>query len=292
MSFLAILISLLAERFLGSMEELRRFDAFADFSRWVRRHLPEHDLWDGAAGVVLVLAPPVAAVALVDSLLASLLLLLALIFAVVVLVYSLGPRDLEAEVEACADAMTRGDDESARWYAGDLLEREPPEEPADFTRSVVEAVFVQTNERILAVLLWFVLLGPTGAILYRLTVLLKDSTRGEESGFAAAVERLHHILAWPAARVAALGYALSGSFVGGIEHWRDRAARWDDHNDEILVTVGMGALHLPASAEAADEKSPLRSGPEPVRDALGLVRRAVLIWLTVLALMTLAGWAG
>ncbi|HKJ76212.1 MAG TPA: hypothetical protein VKA64_03325, partial [Gammaproteobacteria bacterium] len=65
-----------------------------------------------------------------------------------------------------------------------------------------------------------------------------------------------------------------------------------DPNDEILVTVGMGSLHLPGSTESATEAEPERGGPGPIRDALALVRRAVLIWLTVLALMTLAGWAG
>lgn len=292
MSFLAILISLLAERFLGAMEDLRRYEGFHAFARWVRQRLPETGPWDGALGVVLVLALPVAAVALIDSLLAHLLVLLALVFGIVVLLYSLGPHDLEAEVEACADALDRGDDESARWYARDLIGEEPPEEPGDFSRAVVESTLVETNERLFGILFWFVLLGPTGAILYRLTLLLKDATGREMTGFAEAVDRLHHILAWPAVRLCALGYALSGSFVGGIEHWRDRVTRWSDPNDEILVTVGMGSLHLPGTADSASEAEPEREGAAPIRDALALVRRAVLIWLTVLALMTLAGWAG
>ncbi|HKJ77477.1 MAG TPA: cobalamin biosynthesis protein, partial [Gammaproteobacteria bacterium] len=216
MTFLAILISLFAERFLGSMEDLRRYEGFLAFVRWVRDRLPTGGPWDGALGVVLVLAPPVAAVALIDSLLAHLLVLLALAFGVVVLPYSLGPHDLEAEVEACADAMDRGDDESARWYAADITGQEPPSEPAAFTRAVVESTLVETNERLFGILFWFVLLGPTGAILYRLTLLLKAQAGTELTGFGEAVERLHHILAWPAARLCALGYALSGSFVGGI----------------------------------------------------------------------------
>lgn len=292
MTFLAILISLLAERFLGSMEDLRRYEGFFSFVRWVRGRLPAEGPWDGALGVVLVLAPPVAAVALLGSLLGHLLVLLALIFGVVVLLYSLGPHDLEAEVEACADALDRDDQDSARLYASNLTGGEPPAEPAAFTRAVVESTLVETNERLFGILFWFVLLGPAGAILYRLTLLLKETAGDDGTGFGEAAERLHHILAWPAARLCALGYALSGSFVGGIDHWRDRATRWHDPNEDILVTVGMGSLHLPGGPERATEEEPERSGPEPIRETLALVRRAVLVWLTVLALMTLAGWAG
>jgi len=56
MTFLAILISLFAERFLGSMEDLRRYEGFLAFVRWVRDRLPTGGPWDGALGVVLVVA--------------------------------------------------------------------------------------------------------------------------------------------------------------------------------------------------------------------------------------------
>ncbi|MGM0594635.1 MAG: hypothetical protein ACQETD_08870, partial [Pseudomonadota bacterium] len=69
MSLIAILISLITERFLGSMEEFRRFE-------WYRRYLdsvlPRLTRWqwlNGAAGTLLLLLPLLLPVAAADYLL-------------------------------------------------------------------------------------------------------------------------------------------------------------------------------------------------------------------------------
>ena len=288
MSLIAILISLFVERFIGSLEDLRRFAWFDRYTDRVREHLPVGGRLDGAAGVLIALAPPVALVALVNEFLVGLWLPFALLFAILSLLYSFGPRDLEAEVEAYVDALEREDLESAGWYAQDLLGANPPEDPRALSRALTEAILVEAHERLLGIIFWFVVLGPMGALLYRLACLLERRVRGEEAGFAHAVRRVHNILAWVPGRLCGLGYALSGSFVEAMHHWRREAPRWENPTRGVLVETGFGALRY--DAEAGTESA--SAAAVPVKEALSLAKRTVLVWLTALALATLAGWSG
>ena len=287
MALIAILLAIFVERFLGSLEELRRFEWFSALVTWVRGLS-----WsDGPGGVALAVALPVFAVFLVNHFLAALWWPLAFLFALLVLLYCFGPKDLEAEVEAFLDARERGDEESACLHANDLLGTSEVDNSRRLTRAVLQTVLVEANERFLGVIFWFVVLGPTGALLYRLACQLNSDFAGNDAVFAVAVRRLHHILEWVPARLTALGYALSGSFVDAMHYWRHDAAKWQEDGRGILVASGFGALRY---QPVEDDDSPVDIDEENsyIREALAMVRRAVLVWLAVLALLTLAGWAG
>lgn len=286
MSLITILVSLFAERFLGAPGELRRFDWFWRWTGRVREWLPTAEPWQGTAAVVAALAVPFIAVALLGYWLAELWGLFGFIFAVLVLLYSFGPQNLEAQVEAFIDARERNDEESAHWHVADMLGEWVPESTRELTRAVMETVFVEAHERILGVIFWFLLLGPAGALLYRLACLLSARFRNEESEFGAAAYRLHQILAWVPVRLTALGYALSGSFVDAMQYWREEGAKWRDLNRGILVSAGFGALRYGPAGEEM-----VATGLEDIRSTLSLVRRTVVLWLAVLGVFTLAGWA-
>lgn len=286
MSLITILVSLLAERFLGAPGELRHFGWFWRWDERVREWLPTAGPWQGAAAVVAVLAVPFILIALLGAWLADLWGLFGFIFAVLVLLYSFGPQDLEAQVEALIDARERDDEESARLHAADMLGDWVPADTRELTRAVMETIFVETHERILGVIFWFLLLGPAGGLLYRLATLLSARYRNEESEFGAAAWRLHQILAWVPVRLTALAYALSGSFVDAMQYWRDEAAKWRDMNRGILVCAGFGALRYEPAGEDL-----VATGLEDIRATLSLARRTVVVWLAILGLFTLAGWA-
>lgn len=290
MALISILISLLIERFLGSLEELRQFAWFSSLARTVKARVSAQGAWSGTAGVVLVVGPPVLVVALVASVLADIWLFFGFAFSLGVLLYSLGPRDLDAEVEAFLDAHERGDDESAYWHASELLKGEAPDDARELTRDMVQDILIAAHERILAVIFWFVVLGPTGAALYRLSSLLKGQTRAEDNDFAAAASRLYEILAWVPAHLAALSYALGGSFVDAVQSWRERASEWDEHNHGVLVSSGFGALQYHPETETGAEADAVAEAAD-ILSAMALVRRAVVIWLAAIAVFTLAGWA-
>jgi membrane protein required for beta-lactamase induction len=82
----------------------------------------------------------------------------------------------------------------------------------------------------------------------------------------------------------AMGYALTGHFDGALQAYRNRPYEPDLalENYDVLVNTGMGALR---DHEASDEISSIIS-------ARNLVMRSILIWIAVLALLTLGGWLG
>lgn len=298
MTLLAIIIGLSLGRFLGHLQDLRQLTWFERFVDSVRANFRVGGEWNGAAGVLLAVVPPVLLVAIVQALLSEVLFgLLAFVFAVLVLVYTLGPRDLDADAEAYINALDVADEEDAQRCAAVILETEPPAEAGERTRLVADALLVKANEAVFAVLFWFAVLGPAGAALYRLAWVLKKKAGAgaeETSDFAAAAQRLHGIVAWLPARLLAAGYALAGSFEEAIHAWRGYYDKWSirfgDSNVGVLVCAGNGALHRDVERDASVEDR-VEAGTDLIRAVLGLIWRTLVIWVTVIALLTLAGWA-
>lgn len=297
MTLLAIIIGLFLERFLGHLQDLRQFTWFERFVDSVRANFRAGGEWNGAAAVLLAVVPPVLVVAAVQALLSDVLFgLLGFVFAVLILVYTLGPRDLDTDAEAYVNALEVADEEDARHRAAAILEMEPSADAGERTRLVADALLVKANEAVFAVLFWFAVLGPAGAALYRLAWVLKRQAGTEESSdFAAAAQRLHGIVAWLPARLLATGYALAGSFEEAVHAWRGYYDKWSfrfgDSNIGVLVCAGNGALHRDVERDASVEDR-VEAGTDLIRAVLGLIWRALVIWVTVIALLTLAGWAG
>jgi AmpE protein len=113
--------------------------------------------------------------------------------------------------------------------------------------------------------------------------------RGQQSNDSVlvAIEAIYGLLKWVPARLAMLGYALSGSFDDAMNAWRgelpEQGVPIDQRNDELIARVGKAAmtayLDEPSNSSAA------------ARNSMRVVRRTVFIWVTVIAILTLFGWA-
>jgi membrane protein required for beta-lactamase induction len=287
MLLIAIIISLVVERFLGSMEEFRRYGWFSRYADWLQGIFSSNPYLNGPGGVVLTLLPLLALTAVLDAYLEHLWVVLHLGFSVLVLLFCFGPTDLEAEVEAYVDAQERGDEESACWHAAELLGGAPPEQSGLLNRRIIENILVEANERLLAVIFWFLLLGPTGALMYRLASLLaREGSAREIIPISEAALRLHAILAWLPARMCALAYALAGSFVDALHAWRNQTGTWYETTPAVLIATGLGAMGY----ESDDEELESEHDTSMVHETLALIRRAVLVVLGAVALSILAGW--
>lgn len=302
MKLIALLIGLAVERLatqLFRLRELRWLDRLIDFGfRQVNRYAN----WPPLLLVILltfVLVLPVllVRVALGDSLYGFPYL----IFAVVVLFFSLGPRDIAEEVDEHCAALRSGDAERIRATAKALLERDTPADAAERTREVEQAVCVQGNNRLFAVVFWFVLLGPLGAWTYRVTDLIRrravfgaarDDTGADVASIAlGAAEDLHGWLAWIPARLTAVGYALAGHFDGAFTAWRTPVPGDGEavhaRSEHLLARVGAGALALQSPEDEDSAERSIRGATAAKR----LVLRSLLIWAAVVAAMTLYGWS-
>ncbi len=274
MILIAVLFSLLLDRYAESLQERRRWAWFRRYCHWFQRCFPLR----GIGSLLLLLAPPLLLSTGIYSWLDDLFWLFGLAAAVVVLFYSFGPLNLHRQIETWQDMKNRGDIQGSYRLAAEIRQGEVAESETGIEQAVVEGVLIQANERLLAVLFWFMLLGPLGALLYRMSSLTESWARRELPGsdFLTAAWQLHDILAWIPARLCALSFALSGSFVGALTCWQNKTAMIRDHYTQILLACGRGALQ--------------DNTGNRVQEALSLVYRATVVWVTALALMTLAGW--
>lgn len=271
---------------------LRQFRWFSHWLGWLGTHASEGAFWRQRHGIWLGLLPPVLLLALIQFALWDRWLGLAsLALGVLGLVWTWGPRDLDTDVEAVLDAQ---DPQTRR----DCLERLAPApgtvlaEGAALSGGVMRSAL----RRWFAPLLWFLLLGPAGALLYRLTeraALAHADLLPQEN--AEGARTLLRWLEWPVAQLMALALALAGNFDRVFRAWRGAGGdRWQADSD-FLEACGRAAVRGELAEEADDY---LREGqvlPDTgdlveLRDAMSLVWRMLLLWLTLLALLVIAGW--
>lgn len=287
MNLISILIALTAETFFfKSIQGWRQFDWFYRYSDRFYIRLGGMPWRDGAIGVVIILGSVVAGVWLVTAMLDNVAGVFSFLFGIMVLIFSLGPRDLADDVEHFVTAIARDDSEAACIYASNMLGFEVAEHELETTQHVKEGILVQANIRLFGVLLWFMLLGPVGAALFRLTCELRSHLANADNGFTRAVNDLYKILIWIPARLMVLGFAVAGSFVDTVTHLKSFSDIWRANSEALLIEAGLGAIVHEPHGKLEDGSPDL----EGVAQVMALVKRTLLVWLAVLAMLTLAGW--
>lgn len=301
MNFVALLLGLGVERLLTSLFHLREFRWLDPMFDWLTGRLRDAQRGAAVAGVVSFTAIAVLPVALVSAALSGKLFQVPyFVLAVVVLLFSLGPRDLKTEVDEYCAAARQGDEEETGRIARELWERDLEDAPAEHAHLIRRAIFIQANNRIFAVLFWFLLLGPTGAWLFRVLDLMRRRLAFEynrtghdfcNTALVWAVRGVHGVLAWAPARLLIVGYGLAGSFDGAVAAWRGYNRRSEELffrvTSDLLDVVGKGA------AGAGDEQrwEDDQEWVDRIATAMELVSRTLwLIWCPAIALMTLTDW--
>lgn len=287
MAFVLTLIGVALDRLVEKLSAWRDPAWFDLYFRLLRERLAGIALLNGTMGALVTVLIPVIALWLVYGLLAAVAAPLGLLAALALLVLSLGPRELNSEVEAYAAAVHQEQEADAEAIAARILGHTPPPQPAHRHQAVAEAVLVQANARLFGVLFWFAVLGPAGAVLFRVSALFRTVAvreYGAGSEVTDAAQRLYGVLAWAPARLLAASYALAGSFEEAMADWRGYydacAERFFDINDDILLCAGRGAARLNNDEDA---------GLAATGVVLNLVWRALIVWLVVLGVLTLGG---
>lgn len=296
MTLIAILLVLAIERFVGAVDHLRYFGWYETWWRWLQQRLAGQAFWQGPAGVIMVLLPPLLLLGLASVLLNHYAPGLDFVLACAVLLYSLGPADLGHQVSRYTEALQAGDEAAAD--AARRAFHNPRWDDQGQLGSTICSLIGQTNSRLFAVLFWFAVLGPVGALLYRLAAEVHRQVADGYGGFADAVRDLYNLLNWPTTRLSALGFALAGHLVDATAGWRRAEAKSLSVNETVLIESGLGALQF--RQQYADESAAAETGSAPatpqtddiiewVETTRGLENRTLIVWLSVLAIMTIAG---
>ena len=277
--FVAILLVLFVCHTAPDLTRLREFS-------WWRKWLQQLGRPPSAAGaLVLGVVAPVLVCALVQwSLRLPWFGLLEFLFAAAVLYYCWGPRDLERDVEA----IDKASDSAQRAAAAQALK--PENDAAELVfdaEHLVAATFQAGLRRWFGVLFWFAVLGPCGALLYRLAQQLAGIA---ELGDRALAQKFAALLDWAPAHLMALSLALASNFDAVFTSWRDyhRAHPQGYASLDLgyLDAIGRASVAADVAAEAHDAQVPLVA----LDDAMVLVRRVLVVWLTLIALLVIGGF--
>jgi adenosylcobinamide-phosphate synthase len=223
---------------------------------------------------------------------------LALLFNIGVLYLTLGFRQFSHYFTAIQLAVKSGDLERARallehWRGASGVVRTREE----VIRLAIEEALLASHRHVFGVLLWYLILpGPSGAILYRLAAYL--AWRWKPLGaFGEFAQRVFQVLEWPAVRLTAAAFAVVGDFEDAVYCWRTQARSWSDPNSGIVLAAGAGAMGVRLGMPV-HELDGVRPRPElgvgepaegPFLDStVGMLWRAVVVWIFVLAIVTIA----
>ncbi|MBS0194776.1 MAG: regulatory signaling modulator protein AmpE [Proteobacteria bacterium] len=288
----AVILVLLAGHVLPSLVALRRFDWLLAWRRYIEGTATPESAMNGRLGLALTIGLPVLLIALLQlALRQSLWGVPAFVFATLIAFWCWGPRDLDLDVDAVVDAS---DGEARRAATAHLLNAEPPVDMDG--HAYVEAVFKGALRRWFGPLLWFLLLGPTGVLAYRMIAQLGADVAHADAPPAQREDArwMLAVLDWPAAQLMTFALALAANFDAVFSAWRE----W--HADGMRLDTGFLAAAARASVdiEVAQDDTDLpeaevaASTPAllELRDAMSLVWRMLLLWLAVVAIFVIARW--
>ena len=303
MTFFSLIFAFLLEHWRRVIDQnrlVRVFLSYADsleryFNTGVRRH-------DIAAWVAAVL-PIVILTMWIYYLLYSIHPLLAWTWNVITLSLTMSSRQLSYSFNEIHAALKNGDLPLARQlltkFYGIPAEELSSQEVA---RMTIELGLINSHRYVFAVIICFALLpGPLGPVLYRLAELLYERWGSRPDAFGRFALVAFEVIDWVPARATAMSFAIAGNFEDAVYCWRAQAASWVDRNQGIILASGAGALGIclgdsPREAGASHYRPEVGVGDEAdvdfLQSAIGLFWRTLVLWLVLLFLLEIAGWAG
>jgi adenosylcobinamide-phosphate synthase len=329
MSFFAVLLALLLEQLKPLPRDNWVHDTLMSWVRWTGRNFDAgqpHHTW--VVWCVSVLVPAVLTGALYVGI-NHYSMVLALVFDVLLLYLTLGFRQFSHYFTDIRDALDRSDENEARRLLAEWRHLDASELPrTEVLRHVIEHALLAAHRHVFGVFFWFVVLsavglGPMGAVLYRMA---EFSTRywgyrqraidaPTNDNVLALSRRLFEWIDLVPARLTAFGFAVVGNFEESIASWRRDAPLWQHPNEGVILAAAAGAVGVQLGGAAAPGVTPDRSktfsagGEAGMADALGstagaqaqaghlhsvvgLVWRSVVLWMLLVALLTLANVLG
>lgn len=159
---------------------------------------------------------------------------------------------------------------------------------ASMHQQFLDYVLVVSLRRLFAVLFWYIVLGPLGALFYYLLQqMLSSDVLVEDRADERTWQRFLSIAEWVPARLLALAFALAGDFVAGFKRLREHLLDnlGSDHNKVLLIDCAVAAIGQP-DADVRDAEYSVQAvwRLEAVRD---LVLRSQIVWVIAVAMVIL-----
>lgn len=274
---------------------------------------PEH----GRMGWLVMMSVLVVPVLLIYWLLALAGPLAQFAWTVLIVYLTLGFRHYSHYFTAIQEALNDGNLTEARrllaeWTRQDVRDLDSRE----VARLSVENALITTHRHVFGVFFWLLLpIGPAGAVIYRVAEYLARGWNGSEmkdETFGAFAKKAFDLIDWLPARLTAVAFAIVGNFEDAVYAWRNFARRWSSETTGIILSAGGGAMGVrlgtPAeyapsvpevdvtAYESSGADVEILPGEEPsiraLQSTVGLIWRALLLWILLLLLVSVANWLG
>ena len=162
-------------------------------------------------------------------------------------------------------------------------------------------------------------LGPAGAVFFRMAEYASRFARPSaqaaplvQGAFETVAAKAWTVVDWLPSRLTALSFAVVGNFEEAIDGWRFQTQHFPNDNDGVILAATAGAIDIrlggvalrarSGDSDTADALQQIQGdgattpGRDPevahLRSVVGLVWRSVVVWMLLLALLTLARLLG
>lgn len=224
----------------------------------------------------------------------------ATVLSAICLYISIGWQSLLEHTTAVMTPLEEGNITKAQQNLAMIVSRDTEQlNEEQITSATIETLLENGNDAIFGALFWFIILGPVGAILYRLVNTL-DAMWGYKNerflSFGWAAARFDDALNWVPARLCAYSYALAGNYRTAMHCWKTQAPQWKSPNAGPVMAAGAGALSIVIGGDAIyhgenEQKPSLGTGNTPsyqhIKEAQSLINRALLVWLVAILIATI-----
>ncbi len=304
MTFISLVAALLLEQWRPLRSGNRLYGVFARYVNTIAQNFNAGQYRHGVISWLLAVVPVALATLIVYWLLHRVSGVLALAWNIAVLYLALGFRQFSHFYTDVATAL-RGNDLARAREVLTLWRGESGHEltSGEAARVAIELGLMRSHRHVFGVMAWFVLLGPAGAIAYRLAALLNDrwgaARDAETAAFGAFAARAFEVIDWLPVRLTALGFAVVGDFTGAVECWRGQARTWRVRGQGIVLAAAAGALGVKLGGvlhqHGGIEYRPQLGEPDGdevdvdyLQAAVGLIWRALVLWMFLILFGTIA----
>ncbi len=318
MTFLSILCALLIEQLKPLRADNPVYGAIRSLAARMEAAFNAGQARHGRLAWIVMLAVLMLPTALVYWACIKINPLLALAWNILIVYLTLGFRHYSHYFTSIQLALSAGDETTARKLLAEWTKQDTTElDISEISRLAVEKALIATHRNVFGVFFWFLIpLGPACAVMYRVAEYLARAWNEPEymknEAFGQFAAKAFYWIDWIPARLTAIAFAVVGNFEDAIYSWRNFADRWQDEAIGIILSSGGGAMgvRLGAASENAANVRPTdvttmdsvgietetppgeESNVRTLQSAVGLVWRALLLWMLLLLLLSLAVWLG
>lgn len=315
MTFISVLLALMLEQYrpVGTNHWVQRL-----MRHWIDR-VPNYcdtgEETSAKVAITVLLVPPVLLVVMVHLWLIYQLPILALVWNVFIVYSLMGFRQFSYHYRNIQEALKekRLDDarkELSDWVGGSLNTETMTE--SEVVRHTLERAILAVHSNVFGVFFAFLLpIGPAGVVLYRLTLMAEERWKfGSVSPkLMEMIQKFRYLIDWLPTRLTAIGFTIVGNFEQAAYAWRFHQKKWDTQSKAILIGTGGGALGVQLGeplpqVSSAEALLLAESGDTPVQElglipvpahlysGASLVWRAVVLWMILLGMLSMAVWFG